>query len=114
MVAISESDAHVDSPEFLNRVESDDLFEEVIPVVALMAYQISYQPKYIADTITHFPTRWFGEPQRPLIHQRVLDVEVFRVVKDCDLLITGLGGFRRSGLFEGDIVFITTIRIRVL
>lgn len=27
--------AHVDAPEFFDRIKSDDLFEEIIPVVAL-------------------------------------------------------------------------------
>lgn len=33
---------------------------------------------------THLATRWLGEPQGPLVRQRVLDIEVILVVEDCD------------------------------
>ena len=63
---------YVDTPEFLNRVEGDDLLQQLAPVL-LAAGRL-------------------GEPQRPGVLQRVLDVEVGRVVKDGDDLavISGL------------------------
>jgi len=56
-------DVVVDAPELLDRVERDDLLEQLSPVVALAAWGL-------------------GEPQGPCVHERVLDVEVLRVVED--------------------------------
>jgi hypothetical protein len=36
----------------------------------------------------HLSTRWLGEPQSPLVHQRVFDVEVVFIVENSDLLIS--------------------------
>jgi hypothetical protein len=65
------SNVVVDTPELLNRVESDNFLKQIIPVVALS-------------------TGWLGEPQRPLVHERVLDVEVVLIVKDGDLLVLAM------------------------
>ncbi len=35
----------------------------------------------------YLSTRWLGEPQRPFVHQRMLHVEIVRVVEDCDLVV---------------------------
>lgn len=34
--------------------------------------------------VTNLAGRWLREPQRPLVHERVLDVEVLRIVEDSD------------------------------
>ena len=39
---------------------------------------------------TYLAARWLSEPQSPLVHQRVLDVEVVLVMEDCDLLFSRL------------------------
>lgn len=55
---------YVDAPELLNAVEADDFLEQLVPVL--------------------LAARWLGEPQRPRVLQLVLDIEVRRVVEDCD------------------------------
>ena len=30
---------------------------------------------------------WLGKPESPLVHERVFDIEVFRVVEDSDNLV---------------------------
>lgn len=59
---------HVDAPELLDAVEADDLLEELVPVL--------------------LSTRWLGEPESPGMLQRVLDVEILRVVEDGHDLVT--------------------------
>ncbi len=39
---------------------------------------------------TCLTARWLCKPQSPLVHQRVLDVEVVLVMEDCDLLFARL------------------------
>lgn len=39
---------------------------------------------------TCLAARRLGKPQSPLVHQRVLDVEVVLVMEDCDLLFSRL------------------------
>ena len=39
---------------------------------------------------TCLATRRLGKPQSPLVHQRVLDVEVVLVMEDCDLFFARL------------------------
>jgi hypothetical protein len=71
---------YVDTPELLDRVERDDFLQQLSPVVALrMLAQLARRTIYAA---TYLAARRLGEPQRPCVHERVLDVEVFRVVKD--------------------------------
>lgn len=41
-------------------------------------------------------TGWLREPERPLIHQRVLDVEVFRIMEDSDRVISNLHSLCRG------------------
>lgn len=82
---------YVDTPELLDAVEADDLLEQLMPVL--------------------LAARRLGEPQRPLVLQLVLDIEVGRVVEDGDdgLLVVGAvggvghGAARRDGdAVEGD------------
>jgi len=54
-------------PELLDRVKSDDLFKKIVPVVDPSA-------------------RGLCEPERPLVLERVLDVEIVLVVEDGDEL----------------------------
>lgn len=57
-------------------------------------------------------TGWLCEPERPLIHQRVLDVEVFRIMEDSDRVISRLCSLCR-GLLEiliGNICGISVLR----
>jgi len=37
---------------------------------------------------SHLARRWLGEPQSPLMHQGVLDIEVVLIMEDSGLLIT--------------------------
>lgn len=63
---------HVDTPEFLDAVEADDLLEQLVPVL-LAAWRL-------------------GEPQSPGVLKSVLDVEVLRVIEDGhDLLAIAIG-----------------------
>jgi len=58
--------SYVDAPELFYRVEGDDFLKEVVPVVVAFA-------------------AWrFCEPKSPCVGQRVLDVEIVRVVEDGD------------------------------
>lgn len=36
---------------------------------------------------SYLSRRWLGEPKSPLVHQRMLDVEIVLVVKDGNLII---------------------------
>ena len=102
-----ERPAHVDAPELFHRIKSDHLFEQISPDFTLTEDLISCKFKYMTVT-AYLPARRLGEPQCPLIHQRVLDVEVFGVVKDSDLLVSSLGSFRRRALFDRSIFIIAT------
>lgn len=68
----------MDTPEFFDRVECDDLLKQVVPVVTLAAGGL-------------------GEPQRPLVLEGVLDVEVVLVMEDGDGL-AAVGGGSGSGV----------------
>ncbi len=52
---------------------------------------------------TCLSTRWLCEPQSPLVHQGVLDVEVIFVMEYCDLL------FARTALSVGILVLIVPV-----
>lgn len=61
-MVVGRSKTHVDAPELLNAVKTDDLLEQLVPVL-LAAWRLR-------------------EPERPDILQSVLNVEVGRVVED--------------------------------
>lgn len=77
--------AYVDTPELLNRVEGDDLLQQIIPVVTLNLQSIQENGEVQAQT--RLSTRWLGEPQSPLVHERMQDIKVVLIVEDGDLLI---------------------------
>lgn len=76
--------SYVDTPEFLNRVKSDDFLQEIVPVVSLRHSQLhQFRSREEAD----LSTGWLGEPQGPLVHERVLDIEVVLVMEYGDLIL---------------------------
>lgn len=77
--------AYVDTPEFLDGVESDNFLQEIIPVITLQSNQLHYC--IVIGNWTDLSTWWLGEPQSPLVHEGMLDVEVVLVVEDSDLLL---------------------------
>lgn len=42
--------------------------------------------------MTYFAARGLGEPQRPCVHERVLDIEVLGIVEDGANFTVGCGG----------------------
>jgi hypothetical protein len=81
---------NIDTPEFLNRVEGDDLFQQVIPVLLSKGLALVFR-EVQAQTYPPTSTGWLGEPECPLVHERMLDVEVVLVMKHGDLLILSSG-----------------------
>lgn len=77
--------AYVDSPEFLNGIEGHDLFEEVVPVLVL--YNNQHPALKELTPVSCLSARWLGEPQSPLVHQRMFDVEIVLVMEDGDWVI---------------------------
>ena len=73
-------EAHVDAPELLDGVERDDLLEQLIPIIALL--RISRVSAGALLRAPYLAARRLGEPERPPVHQRVLDIEVGGVVED--------------------------------
>lgn len=85
---------YVNAPELLNGVEGNNLLQQLSPVVALQKLtEPNGQP--CAAMLAYLATWRLSEPQRPCVHERVLDVEVFRIVKDCPDLIIICGGAGR-------------------
>jgi hypothetical protein len=80
---------YVDSPEFLNRVKRDDLLQQLSPVVALPV--LAQPARNAVQAATYLAARRLGEPQRPCVHEGVLDVEVLRVVEDGADIALGCG-----------------------
>jgi hypothetical protein len=83
---------YVDTPEFLDGIEGDDLFQEIIPVVALRVLSVrsvGERLKVGERMRTNLSTRRLGKPQGPFVHKRMLDIEVILVVKDSDLFLAG-------------------------
>lgn len=39
----------------------------------------------------HLSRRWLGEPQSPLVHEGMLDIEVILVMEDRNLLLSTIG-----------------------
>jgi len=74
--------SYVDTPEFLDGVECNDLLKQIIPVVSL---QFVSRWKASRSAQTHLSRGWLSEPERPLVHQRVLDIEVVFIMEDGDL-----------------------------
>lgn len=92
--------SYVDAPEFFDGVECDDFLEQVVPVIALlvecvlaMACAVFVSTDRVAGYLS---TGGLGEPQSPLVHERVLHVEVLGVMEDGDLVRRG--GDRRDGI----------------
>ena len=98
---------YVNAPELLNRVESDNLLQQVIPVIALETVSVSVHdveigPLHVRSRGTDLAAGGLGEPQGPLVLKRVLDIEVILVVKDSDILVVGVGGIKAGLTLWGD------------
>lgn len=59
--------------------------------------------------MTNLSTRWLGEPQRPIIHQRVLNVEIIRVVEDGNLFVALVLFLHTSSIWGSTLVANLTI-----
>ena len=58
--------AYVNAPEFLNGVEGDNFFQEIIPIVILNRSQYCNQGD--GDVGAYLSTWWLGEPESPFVH----------------------------------------------
>lgn len=80
MCASEKEETYVNPPKLLNTSKSNNLLQQLIP-------------------IRTFPRWGLGVPQSPLMHQRMLNVEVLRVMEDGDLLVPRIS---RGGGGSGD------------
>ena len=84
--------AYVDAPKLLHGIERDNFFEQVVPVFALSTPSVSRLLLTLSGASVgapmkpHLATRRLREPQRPRIHQRMLDIEILRIMEDGDFL----------------------------
>ena len=103
-----ELETYVNSPELLNRVEGDNLLQQVIPVVTLetipvSVYDVEIGLLHIRSRGTDLAAGGLGEPQGPLVLKRVLDIEVILIVKDGNVLaVIGVGGIKAGLPLSGD------------
>lgn len=80
--------SYVDAPEFFDGIEGDNLLQEVVPIVILGPSQ--YHDQNNKSLGACLSTWWLGEPESPLVHQRMLDVEIVFVVEDSDWFVGAL------------------------
>ncbi len=80
--------SYVYTPEFLNGVECDNLLQEVVPIVILSNGQ--HQKQNTKGMGACLSTWWLGEPESPLVHQWMLDVEIVFVMEDSDGFVRAL------------------------
>lgn len=78
---------YVDAPEFLDGAECDDLLQQIIPVIALDKTKSVLRSDTPILSDSHLAGGRLGEPEGPLVHKRVLDVEVLGVVENGDRLV---------------------------
>lgn len=78
---------YVDTPEFLDGAECDDLLQQIIPVIALDETKLVLRSVTSVLGDSHLAGGRLGEPEGPLVHKRVLDVEVLGVVENGDRLV---------------------------
>ena len=101
------------APKLFNRVKRNNLLERVGPVALTLYCEGIMSATNLTTTASPIPShattlrqcrptthrcnqtylaaRGFGEPQSPLVHQRMLDGEVIGIMKDGDLLASILG-----------------------
>ena len=77
-------ETYVDSPELLHRVECNNFLQQIVPVVALHQASQLVSHHLNQKICPYLATGRLGKPKSPLVHQRVLDVEVLRVVEHSD------------------------------
>jgi len=83
------NETYVNAPELLHRIKSHHLLQEIIPIITLP--NVSPHPSYYLVVLpAHLATGRLRKPQSPLMHKRMLDIEIVFVVKHSDLLITRL------------------------
>ena len=76
---------YIDTPEFLYGVERNHFLKQVIPVITLKYRSAkSNSPAPCGRQKTHLPAGWLGEPERPPVRERMLDVKVVLVVENSD------------------------------
>ena len=77
-------DIVVDAPELLDRVECDDLFKKIIPIIVLKYSRSEMCEKRVLSPATYLSGRRLCKPQRPAVSERVLDVEIVGIMKNSD------------------------------
>ena len=80
---------NIDPPKLLDGVESDNFLEEIVPIVSLGQVSTQYWVSIVV-WLPYLSARGLGKPQRPFVHQGVLDIEVVRIVEDSDLLVSAV------------------------
>lgn len=80
--------SYVYTPELLNGVECDNFLQEVVPIVILVDGQ--HQKQDTKGMGACLSTWWLGEPESPLVHQGMLDVEIVFVMEDRDGFVRAL------------------------
>ena len=80
----------IDAPELLYRIKCDDFFEKIVPVVALVHVSMRTKSMLWGMEGCYLSTGRLGEPQSPLMHQGMLDVEILWIVENSDLLVSRL------------------------
>lgn len=92
--------SYMDAPELLDGIKSDNLFQKIIPVIALFMVSANL-PICTSNRLTNLAAWWLGEPQSPLVLQRMLHVEVVLVVehgnRSAAVLCVGIVATRRNG-----------------
>lgn len=76
---------YVDTPELLDRVEGNNFLQKIIPVVALRPHKSVHEGALVGAAgceAAYLAAGRLGEPQGPVVLERVLDVEVIFVIKD--------------------------------
>ena len=92
-----ECETHVNAPELLHRIESDNFLKQIVPVIALQMIVSQVDLTTPSESAAYLPTRWLSEPKRPLVHQRMFDIKIIVIVKDGNCLIARFG--RSIGIF---------------
>lgn len=106
----SGEETHVNAPKFFYRVERDYFLEKFVPEITLYGIRL-VSCRRMSRCKSCLSAGWLCEPERPLIHQRVLDVEVFRIMEDSDRVIPRFCGLCRGllGILAGNICGISVL-----
>lgn len=99
---------YVNSPELFHRVECHDFLQQVIPVIALVTIKNQSNPYYdlprgipLPPLLPYLAARGLREPESPVVHQRMLHIEVFRVMEHSNRLPVRLLGLLFGGTGSG-------------